>query len=451
MKITNPWKMVLFWAISCFFFFMPLVVSAATYTVSTSGNDANAGSADKPWRTIQKAANTMVAGDRVVVTAGTYNESVATKTSGKSENYIEFAASGTVNMMGFAINGHDYIKINGFTISGEIGSYSSFISVKGSNCLVMNNTISYSGNSSIYGIVAINPSANCTFRNNILRGLKYPAIAVNGSHHLFEGNLIENCSHDAFRVFGDNHIFRGNIVQNMNDLGLTHMDLFQTFGNNGDVSYNILIENNHFRNCAGTQIGNFTQDGVADIRDWTFRNNIFENINYQANIFAPGFKFYNNTFYHSDQNTGGPLIFNNNPSIGVANGGVVMNNLFIDCGSRPLKSGWYLLDAGLTGFQADYNYVAGPESAGFPSKQGFDEAHGINGGDPKFVSISGSDFGLQADSPAIDSGAAISGFNYDKNGKERPLGKAWDRGAYEGAGQPSPKGLRIIEPGPSSK
>jgi hypothetical protein len=73
----------------------------------------------------------------------------------------------------------------------------------------------YSGNSSIYGIVAINPSANCTFRNNILRGLKYPAIAVNGSHHLFEGNLIENCSHDAFRVFGDNHIFKGNIVQNM--------------------------------------------------------------------------------------------------------------------------------------------------------------------------------------------------------------------------------------------
>jgi hypothetical protein len=38
--------------------------SGPTYYVSASGNDANAGSLSAPWRTIQKAANTLVAGRR---------------------------------------------------------------------------------------------------------------------------------------------------------------------------------------------------------------------------------------------------------------------------------------------------------------------------------------------------------------------------------------------------
>src|SRR5579872_2736929 len=48
--------------------------SGTTYSVSTSGNDNNAGTLNAPWRTIQKAANTVKAGDTVQVRAGTYNE-----------------------------------------------------------------------------------------------------------------------------------------------------------------------------------------------------------------------------------------------------------------------------------------------------------------------------------------------------------------------------------------
>jgi hypothetical protein len=422
---------------------MPLAVSAATYTVSTSGNNANIGTADKPWRTIQKAADTMGAGDIVIVQPGTYNESITTKKSGTAGKNIEFRANGTVSVNKFSINkGHDYITIDGFRLSAELGSYETFISVSGSNCYVRNNSISYNGNSDISGI-SIAGSFN-TISGNILEGLKYPNIVVNGNNHLFQGNTIQKTPHDAMRVFGHDHVIRNNIFRDMYNSGITHVDLFQTYGNNGGVSYNILIENNHFKNCSETQIGNFTQDGVSDIRDWTFRNNVFENINFQANIFAPNFKFYNNTFYHCDQNTGGPLIFNNNATVGIANGAVVMNNLFIDCGSRPLNTGWYYFDTGLTGVQADYNYVAGAESAGFPSKQGFSEPHGINGGNPKFVSIVGSDFSLQSDSPAINSGVAITGFNYDKVGKERPQGSGWDRGAFEFGGLNSPQNIKVI-------
>ncbi len=47
--------------------------SAATYYVATTGNDANSGTLASPWRTIQKAANTMSAGDTVLIRGGTYN------------------------------------------------------------------------------------------------------------------------------------------------------------------------------------------------------------------------------------------------------------------------------------------------------------------------------------------------------------------------------------------
>src|SRR5438045_4185242 len=44
----------------------------STYYVASTGSDSAAGSAAAPWKTLQKAANTLAAGDTVHVTAGTY-------------------------------------------------------------------------------------------------------------------------------------------------------------------------------------------------------------------------------------------------------------------------------------------------------------------------------------------------------------------------------------------
>src|SRR5207249_5620831 len=57
---------------------------ATTYYVSPSGSDSNPGTQVSPWGTIQKAANTMVAGDTTLVMDGTY-----------VHGYIRFATSGT--------------------------------------------------------------------------------------------------------------------------------------------------------------------------------------------------------------------------------------------------------------------------------------------------------------------------------------------------------------------
>ena len=48
--------------------FLGTAAFGATYYVSTTGNDTTGnGSSGSPWATLQKAANTVVAGDTVIV------------------------------------------------------------------------------------------------------------------------------------------------------------------------------------------------------------------------------------------------------------------------------------------------------------------------------------------------------------------------------------------------
>lgn len=56
-------------------------------------------------------------------------------------------------------------------------------------------------------------------------------------------------------------------------------------------------------------------------------------------------------------------------------------------------------------------------------------------GDPLFTNPSANDYSLREGSPAIDTGADASAYtSVDRNGRSRPLGNAWDIGAYEGVG-----------------
>ena len=65
---------------------------ATTYYVAKSGNNNNAGTQAAPWLTIGKAASTMVAGDKVIVSAGTYAEKVTPANSGTSSARITYEA-----------------------------------------------------------------------------------------------------------------------------------------------------------------------------------------------------------------------------------------------------------------------------------------------------------------------------------------------------------------------
>ncbi len=138
--------------------------SGTTYYVSTAGNDSNSGTLSAPWRTIQKAANTVKAGDTVQVRAGTYKEIVTLKTSGNATSgYITFQnypgetpivdgtglAVGSSGQTGlFSLEGtFNYIVIQGFEIRNFSSSAKGKVPVgidfegAGSNIEVLNNHI----------------------------------------------------------------------------------------------------------------------------------------------------------------------------------------------------------------------------------------------------------------------------------------------------------------------
>lgn len=70
-----------------------IVRAASTYYVSTTGDDTTGtGSISNPWRTIQKAADTMVAGDTCIIRGGTYRETVTLSKSGTSTSPLTFQA-----------------------------------------------------------------------------------------------------------------------------------------------------------------------------------------------------------------------------------------------------------------------------------------------------------------------------------------------------------------------
>jgi len=115
------------------------VVSVGTgpaYYVSTTGNDGNNGSFGSPWRTIQHAANTAVAGDTVYAMGGVYNEIVTFPNSGSATSgYITFESypgqTATVDGTGLTVPGgqyglltiqnRNYLAVGGF----EIRNYTS--------------------------------------------------------------------------------------------------------------------------------------------------------------------------------------------------------------------------------------------------------------------------------------------------------------------------------------
>ncbi len=72
--------------LAVFFFAALMAVSlqgAVVYYVDGArGSDSNSGTQSLPWKTIQKAANIMVAGDSVTVAAGIYPERITITRSG---------------------------------------------------------------------------------------------------------------------------------------------------------------------------------------------------------------------------------------------------------------------------------------------------------------------------------------------------------------------------------
>ncbi len=130
---NDPWQRIVIALVALAWCAVPVAADATAYFVRTSGNNANDGlTAATAFRTIQRAADVMVAGDTAYVGAGTYVEAVDTRRAGTAASPIRFLAdtsgvntgdAGTVTVTPpstidvFDLN-HSYQTLQGFTTRG---------------------------------------------------------------------------------------------------------------------------------------------------------------------------------------------------------------------------------------------------------------------------------------------------------------------------------------------
>lgn len=449
---------------------LSLGLQAATYYVLPTGDDAlNPGSQTKPWRTVQRAADAVVAGDTVIVGAGTYEGTSYFSRGGTTSARVNFKASGKV-VVGAVTIGAPNITFEGFEITGPLVQWTAAIRLRPN----AHNTWLYGNNLHdfvyAYGITMDTSGRlpeegpqSCIISNNVFNQIGYVNVNLYGADHLVTANRFANSwgEGDTVRPWGARHRIISNVMTNMGG-GLPggiggHPDLIQSFGDLGYGSSDLLFERNLAINCGKSQICQIEQKGVEDIRDWTIRNNVFIGMGMAANCSIPGIWWLNNTFYRCTTNTGHVLVFSDGSNgKGFAWRSGAKNNVFLECGSRPDNNtfGWYIFPETLTDLDCDYNFVAGTNFAPKRNDDGprlwrFVEAHGINGGDPRLASIANYDFRPTATSPLVDRGIAISSFARDFSDSVRPAGAAWDIGAHEYRDAlfiSSPRNLRVLTP-----
>lgn len=410
--------------LSGLFLSMQLSVLAGgnTYYVDDDCDGSGDGSIADPWCTIQEAADAVTAGDTVLINPGTYGGGITVDTSGTAVNLITFKGNGAGVIIegdgsgqdGFNIEDADYIVIDNVTV--QHASRAGVRIVLADHVTVRNSTFIDNGKWGVF-----TGFADYTTVENIE---SYGAVDEHGIY-------ISNSS--------DYPVIRGNRLHHNNANGL-HMNGDASLSDPGHDSDGIisfgLIENNIiYENGVGGGSG-INMDGVTDT---IVRNNLLYDNH------ASGISIYQIDGGSGSQNN---LILNNTilmPSNGrwainipdlVDTNNKVFNNILLN--DHTSHGSITIPGAGLTGFESDYNIVidrfsVNDNTISFASWQGlgFDAHSFIATANDLFVNPAAHDYRLKAGSPAIDAGTTLADVTTDLEGKARPIGAAFDIGAYE--------------------
>jgi len=339
---------------------IPTRTQAATYYVAKNGSDSNPGTEAKPWRSIDKAADTMEAGDTVYVMAGSYS-GFALTTSGTANNMVNYLAypedTPVINGEIWFDKGASYNKIDGFILQNSSGGGIEMIT----------------GNK--YNIISHN-----IIRNSASCGVD---LSENSEGNIIEYNEIYGHADHGIHTSGStkNEVFRGNIVYDnlLNGLGLA-------WGTGLQVISNIVYNNGK----TGIEYSGEDIDGV--IKGNLCYNNDVRHVGSSGGweIFASGSNFVikNNT---AISRSGAPVTYFIEGS-----NHVLRNN--IGYRSDGSSAGVVLLPSSV---DADYNDWFDPLNA--DPVRGTPGPHSISQ-DPLFVNMANHDFHLQPDSPCIGAG-----------------------------------------------
>ena len=429
----------------------PLYAGIVYYVDGATGSDTYSGTQSLPWKTIQKAANVMVAGDTVLVSAGVYPERITITKSGSDGSLIYFLASGIVECRGFTVMGN-YIRVRGFKVTAIEASWNApayGIWVEGKYCEIEDNYAYYNPR----GGINLRPSsANCIVRFNRCQRNGNEGMGIHGSNNLVEYNEVwgsvayhtpTGCTGDAdgIRFFGSGHTFRGNYIHDIyyddpeNKGYSPHIDGFQTWaGQYFAAASNILIERNlivfplkndsssvkcgwMFEACSYIIIRNNiviaqagTNTGGGGVHHLIIKNNTF--------IGSLAFQL-NQTYYPFGIN------LENCPY------STVRNNIVFDQADTSIN----LQGTTYTGLDIGNNCTYNSDGT---IPRGTPYPYDLWGINPLFVNTTNYNFHLKIGSPCINAGATISDVTDDYDNNPRPSGVAYDIGAFEYQGGSAP-------------
>lgn len=410
---------------------------AASYFVSPTGDDNNNGTAaSTPFKTIQKAANSVLPGDVVSLMNGTYNSaSINITRSGTSDKYITFKAFPGHSPKIFAINIWNALIING-----------SYIIIEGIELEGNNTNLTYNGAYAAYTAHAAGGPALPAYNTNGI-SIGGPAGESKMPHHI----IIRNCKVHDFpgggisSIQADYTTIEGNIVYN-NAWYMVYagsgISILNPFNSDGVTTYKNIVRNNIVYSNKTTipwisLTPNRLSDGngiIIDVNTRPYGSNtstnpyngrtlVENNVSYNNGgsgihcFDAKHVDIINNTAFNNGQVVGYAEIFSNK-----CTDVKIINNIMYGRTGGACNSNF-----NNTNVTYDYNiYFNGTTSI-----------KGTNDKvvDPQFVMLSTNpavaNFSVNMTSPAIDAGTSTIFSAKDILGVTRPKGAGVDCGAYE--------------------
>lgn len=398
----------------------PPVTFVSTYYVSTSGSDSNAGTEAAPFRTIQKAASVVSAGDTVIVAAGTYtgnnlcsgdNAIVCLTRGGSISAHVTFQSAtlygaklvGAGNNAGFRYtSSSNYVDLEGFEISG----IAAIAADGGASAIQM-----YSGGkgSTIKRVSIHDIGYVCTDTTKGQNGIfvQQPSVTVERTaiYNVGRKTPLDGCTYSTTNFQNHDH---GIYLNGTNESTAIP-------GGNGAVIKNNLFYNNKRGWSIQLYPGSLSSVVVA-----------------------------NNTFAFENPYREGHIIIGANLT-----SSTISNNVFFD----PLTYALNFYSGTMSSVSITNNITySGTLKNKTPSGVTF--TSNSDNTNPGLTDATNNDFSLLSNSVAIDSGGVISGVTDDFVGASRPQGAGYDVGAYEYGGiapspTPTPAPTPVPTPTPS--
>jgi MYXO-CTERM domain-containing protein len=399
----------------------PTRLWAATYHVAENGNDDAAGDVNAPWATLQHAADTVVAGDTVLVSAGSYvgfyleaSGSAGAEIVFKAEQGVLISAENSETPDGINLEGASHVVVEGFTANGM--ERAGLRAVLGEHVTFRNN------------------HADANGRWGILTGF-VDDLLIEGNWT--SGSIIEHGIYVSNS--GDRPVIRRNVIWNNSRNGI-HMNGDAEQGGDGIISDAVIEANTIYSNGADGGSG-INCDGVQD-------SLIVNNLIYDSH--ASGISLYR-------IDGGGPstgnLVINNTVMVASngrwalnimndSGGNTAYNNIFFN--QHPSRGAISLCGPGCAeGFVSDYNITLDRFTADDGSVLSIADWRTTTGQDAHsvvcdpnivFVDAAMSDYRVSESSAARDVGTSLNAPLSDHDGNARPDGGAVDIGAFEYCG-----------------